>query len=74
MICCRQSQADNGSQEEEGENEVINGSDPGVSACKVLLDIPFAEQKDDSWYQVGIYVSRLVVKIGPTVERNLSRA
>jgi len=45
VVCHRQPQADNSSQEEEGEHKVISGSDRGVSTCKILLDIPLAKQK-----------------------------
>ena len=41
----RQRQALDGRQHEDGESNEIGASDPGVSAGKVLLDIPLTEQE-----------------------------
>lgn len=70
----RQRQARNGRQHEDGESNKIGPSDPGVSAGKVLLDIPLAEQEENGRDEVGIYVDRLVVDIRPTAERSVNRA
>ena len=70
----RQRQARDGRQHEDGESNEICASDPGVSAGKVLLDIPLAEQEENGRDEVGIDVDRLVVGIRPTAERSVSRA
>lgn len=70
----RQRQAGDGRQHKDRESNEICASDPGVSAGKVLLDIPLAEQEENSWDEVGIDVDRLVVDIRPTAERSVSRA
>ena len=41
----RQRQARHGRQHVDGESDGIGASDPGVSAGKVLLDTPLAEQE-----------------------------
>lgn len=64
----RQRQAHDGRQHEDGESSKIAVSDPGVSAGKVLLDIPLAEQEENGRDEVGIDVDRLVVDIRPTAE------
>ena len=43
VVRSRQRQARDGRQHEDGESSEIGASDPGVSAGKVLLDIPLAE-------------------------------
>ena len=70
----RQRQARDGRQHEDGESNEIGASDPGVSAGKVLLDIPLTEQEENGRDEVGIDVDRLVVDIRPTAERSVSRA
>jgi len=70
----RQRQARDGRQHEDGESNEIGASDLGVSAGKVLLDIPLAEQEENGRDEVGIDVGRLVVDIRPTAERSVSRA
>ena len=70
----RQRQASNGRQHKDGESNEIGASDPGVSADKVLLDIPLAEQEENGRDEVGIDVDRLVVDIQPTAERIVNRA
>ncbi|KAI4263416.1 MAG: hypothetical protein L6R42_001436, partial [Xanthoria sp. 1 TBL-2021] len=70
----RQRQARDGRQHEDGESNEIGASDPGVSAAKVLLDIPLAEQEENGRDEMGIDVDRLVVDIRPTAKRSVSRA
>jgi len=69
----RQRQARDGRQHEDGESNEIGASDPRVSASKVLLDIPLAEQEENGWDEVGIDVDRLIVDIRPTAERSVNR-
>lgn len=52
----RQRQARDRRQHEDGESNDIGASDPGVSAGKVLLDIPLAEQEENGREEVGIDV------------------
>ena len=52
----RQRQARDGRQHVDGESNEIGASDPGVSAGKVLLDIPLAEQEENGRDEVGIDV------------------
>lgn len=70
----RQRQTRDGRQHKDGESNKVGGSNPGVSAGKVLLDKPLAEQEDNGRDEVGIDVDRLVVDIRPAAERNASRA
>ena len=74
MVRRRQRQARDGRQHEDGESNEIGASDPRVSAGKVLLDIPLAEQEENGRDKVGIDVERLVVDIQLTAERSVSRA
>lgn len=68
VVSHRQRQARDGRQHEYGESNEIGASDTGVSAGKVLLDIPLAEQEENGRDEVGIDVNRLVVDIRPTAE------
>jgi hypothetical protein len=52
----RQRQARDGRQHEDGECNKIGARDPGVSADKVLLEIPLAQQKEDGRDEVGINI------------------
>lgn len=52
----RQRQTRDGRRHEDGESNEIGASDPGVSAGKVLLDIPLAEQEENGRDEVGIDV------------------
>ena len=70
----RQRQARDGRQHEDGESNEISAGDPGVSAGKILLNIPLAEQEENGRNEMGIYIDRLVVDKRPTAERSVSRA
>lgn len=70
----RQRQTRNGCQHEDGESNEISASDSGVSAGKVLLDIPLAKQEETGRDEVGIDIDRLVVYIRQTAKRSVSRA
>lgn len=63
MVRRRQRQARNSRQHVDGESNEIGATDPGVSAGKVLLNIPLAEQEENGGDEVGIDVDRLVVDI-----------
>lgn len=52
----RQRQACNSRQHEDREGNGIGTSGPGVSAGKVLLDIPITEQEENGRDEVGIDV------------------
>lgn len=56
VIRRRQHQARDGRQHKDRESKEIGASDPGVSAAKVLLDIPLADQEGNGRDEVGIDV------------------
>ncbi len=63
VVRCRQPQAREARQHEDGDDNGIGGSEPGISAGKVLLNVNLAEQEDKARDEVSINVDRLVVNI-----------
>ena len=59
----RQRQARDGRQQVDRESNDIGVSDCGVSAGKVLLNVPLAEQEENGRDEVGIDIDRLVVNV-----------
>ena len=65
VIRCRQPQAGEAGQHEDGDDNGIGGGEAGISAGQVLLNINLAEQEDQGRDEVRPNVDGLVVNVRP---------
>lgn len=69
MISCRRQKAQNGSEDEQCENDVVWNSEIGVLNVQMPQNRTFPNNEGDGWQEVGVNVDALVVEVQQAADR-----